>query len=647
MARGEGWDTSVLERVDSPDDLRGLDRSELETLAQEIRDRIISVVSRTGGHLAPSLGVVELTIALHYCLDSPGDRIIWDVGHQAYAHKLLTGRRDRFDTIRTRGGLSGFPRITESEHDAFGTGHASTSISAALGIACARDHRGEDYRVVAVIGDGALTGGMAFEGLNQAGHLKKDLIVVLNDNRMSISKNVGALSTYLTRLISAPVYRRFEADVWELMGKFPTVGGRARGVARRIKESLKNLVVPGVLFEELGFRYYGPVDGHNLGELIDLLEDIKDFHGPQLVHVVTTKGKGYSHAEADACRFHGIGSFDKKTGLLEKKSGAPPFTQVFGDTLVEIAVRRDDVVAVTAAMPDGTGLTCFKEAYPDRFYDVGIAEQHAVTFAAGLARAGMKPVVAIYSTFLQRAIDQIVHDVALQNLGVVFAVDRSGVVGEDGPTHHGTLDLTYLQMIPGLVVMAPRDENQLRHMLYTAVEYGGGPAALRYPRDYGYGVPENGALRALEIGKGEMLAEGTDAAIIALGSMVLPSLEGARLLAERGISAAVVDARFLKPLDADLIVKVAKSVDLVVTVEENTLRGGFGSAVAGCLEEAGVRKPLHMLGIPDRFVEHAARSELLADLGLTARGIADGVVEALGRRARGSGDAGARTGREA
>jgi 1-deoxy-D-xylulose-5-phosphate synthase len=529
--------------------------------------------------------------------------------------------------------VSGFPKISESEHDAFGTGHSSTSISAALGMACARDHRNEDYRVVAVIGDGALTGGMAFEGLNQAGHLKKDIIVVLNDNRMSISKNVGAMSTYLTRLISAPVYRRFEADVYELMGKFPTVGGRARGVARRIKESLKNLMVPGILFEELGFRYYGPVDGHNVGDLVDLIGDIKDFKGPQLIHVVTTKGKGYSHAERDACRFHGIGSFDKQTGGLEKKSEIPSYTQVFGDTVVEIAEKREDVVAVTAAMPDGTGLTCFKEKLPERFYDVGIAEQHAVTFAAGLARAGMKPVVAIYSTFLQRAIDQIVHDVALQKLDVAFAIDRGGVVGEDGPTHHGTLDLTYLQMVPGLVVMSPKDENELRHMLYTAVEHSG-PAAVRYPRDYGFGVPENGALREIEIGRGEVLREGSHVCIVAIGSMVMPSVEAAGALEEKGISAGVINARFAKPLDVDLITEAAKSVELVVTVEENSVKGGFGSSVARSIAEAGIPTPVRIIGIPDEFVEHAPRGELLKDLGLSAEGIAAEVARALGRSAK-------------
>jgi len=589
------------------------------------------VVSKTGGHLAPSLGAVELSIALHYCFDSPRDKIVWDVGHQAYAHKLLTGRRDRFDTLRTRGGLSGFPKISESEHDAFGTGHASTSISAALGMACARDHRNEDHRVVAVIGDGALTGGMAFEGLNQAGHLKKDFIVILNDNRMSISKNVGAMSTYLTRLISAPVYRRFEADVYELLGKLPSVGGRARGVARRLKESLKNLMVPGILFEELGFRYYGPVDGHNIAELVDLLGVIRDFRGPQLVHVVTTKGKGYAHAERDACRFHGIGSFDKKTGDLEKKSNAPSFTQVFGETMVAIGERRGDVVAITAAMPDGTGLTAFKACFPERFYDVGIAEQHAVTFAAGLARAGMKPVVAIYSTFLQRAIDQIVHDVALQNLNVAFAIDRGGVVGEDGPTHHGTFDLTYLNMIPNLVVMAPGDENELRHMLHTAVEHEG-PVAVRYPRDYGYGRAADDALHEVEIGKGEVLADGRDVCILAIGSMVMPAVGAVRLLAGDGIGAAVVNARFAKPLDENLMVRMARSAELVVTVEENSVKGGFGSTVVGMLAAAGVGTPVEIVGIPDEFIEHAPRAELLETLGLTPEGIAGAVRRALERR---------------
>ncbi len=621
--------TAILERIDSPADLKKLKVSELPKLAAEIREEIISVVSETGGHLAPSLGVVELTLAIHYCFDSPKDKIIWDVGHQAYAHKLLTGRRRVFKKLRVKGGISGFPKIAESEHDAFGTGHASTSISAALGLACARDMKGEDYHVVAVIGDGALTGGMAFEGLNQAGHLKKDLIVILNENKMSISRNVGALSQYLTRLISAPVYRRFEADVWELLGKIPTFGGKARKLASRIKESLKNLVVPGILFEELGFRYYGPVDGHDVEQLIHVLKHIKQFHGPQLLHVVTKKGKGYCHAEKDATKFHGIGSFDKETGKLEKASDFPSYTQVFGRTLTEIAKHRSDIVAITAAMPDGTGLTTFRDTIPDRFFDVGIAEQHAVTFAAALARAGLKPVAAIYSTFLQRAFDQIIHDVALQNLNVAFAIDRGGLVGEDGPTHHGVFDLSYLRQIPNLVVMAPKDENELRHMIATMIAYKDGPIAVRYPRDYGYGVGFDEDLMVLPIGKGELLKRGSEVALIAIGSMVYPSLSAAHTLESEGISTAVVNARFVKPLDEELIIKTALGVKIVVTVEENARCGGFGSAVAEMLSQNGVNVGLILIGLPDRFIEHGRRSELLGDVGLNAEGIAASVREAL------------------
>jgi len=600
-------------------------------VAQEIRDLIISTVSTTGGHLAPSLGVVELTLAIHYCLDSPRDRIVWDVGHQAYAHKILTGRRDAFKTLRMKGGLSGFPKITESEHDAFGTGHASTSISAALGFACARDLAGDDYRVLAVIGDGALTGGVAFEGLNQAGHLKKDMIVILNENRMSISRNVGAMSQYLTRLISAPVYRRFEADVWELLGKIPTFGGKAQSLGGRIKESLKNLVVPGILFEELGFRYYGPVDGHNIEQLVSVLDHIKDFKGPQLVHVVTTKGKGYRHAEKDASKFHGIGSFDKKTGILEKSSDHPSYTQVFGRTMVDLARKHGDLVAITAAMPDGTGLTMFKEKFPDRFYDVGIAEQHAVTFAAALARAGLKPVVAIYSTFLQRAYDQIIHDVALQGLNVAFAVDRGGVVGEDGPTHHGTYDLSYLRQIPNMVVMAPRDENELRHMLATMVEYKGGPVALRYPRDYGYGVKMDKSPVPLEIGKSEVISKGVDVALFGIGSMVNPCCEAAAELARQGIKAWVVNSRFVKPLDEDLLCDVISSVRLTVTVEENTVAGGFGSGVSEMMVARGLVAPLKIIGLPDRFLPHAPRHDLLVEAGLSTEAIVETVKTCLSR----------------
>ncbi len=619
----------ILDQIDSPEDLKRLSIEDLEKLAGELREKIITVVSRNGGHLAPSLGVVELTLAIHYCFNSPHDKIIWDVGHQAYAHKILTGRRTSFETLRTKGGISGFPRIDESPHDAFGTGHASTSISAALGFACARDLNGENYHVIAVIGDGAMTGGMAFEGLNQAGHLKKDLIVILNDNRMSISKNVGALSQYLTRLISAPVYRRFEADVWELLGKIPSVGGKARSLAGRIKESLKNLVVPGILFEELGFRYYGPVDGHNLRQLIHVLNHIKEFKGPQLIHVVTTKGKGYSYAEQDACRFHGIGSFDKKTGTIEKKSDKPSYTQIFGETLVRLAKDDSRIVAITAAMPDGTGLTHFKETFPERFFDVGIAEQHAVTFAAGLARSGLKPVVAIYSTFLQRAMDRIVHDVALQNLHVVFAVDRAGLVGEDGPTHHGCLDLTFLRQVPNLVVMAPKDENELRHMLLTAIDACTGPVAVRYPRDYGYGVKLDEEIRPLPIGKAELLRDGDDIAILSIGSMVIPSLEASKILEKKGIRCRLVNARFVKPLDKALILNAVRGVRLIITVEENTTHGGFGSAVMELVAGEHKNVPVLMLGLPDRFIEHGARSALLEDTGLCGDGIANSIEQAL------------------
>jgi 1-deoxy-D-xylulose-5-phosphate synthase len=623
--------TGPLDTINGPGDLKDLSLRDLNRLAREIRERIITVCSETGGHLAPSLGVVELTIAIHYCFDSPRDKIVWDVGHQAYAHKILTGRREAFEHLRIKGGISGFPKIEESDHDAFGTGHASTSISAALGMACARDLAGEDYHVLAVIGDGALTGGMAFEGLNQAGHLKKNLIVILNENKMSISRNVGALSQYLTRLISAPVYRRFEADVWELLGKIPTVGGRAQSLGGRIKESLKSLVVPGILFEELGFRYYGPVDGHDIEQVIHVLNHIKEFEGPQILHVVTKKGKGYTHAERDATKFHGIGTFDKKTGKLEKSSDFPSYTQVFGKTITELGLKHENVVAITAAMPDGTGLTHFRDKIPDRFFDVGIAEQHAVTFAAGMARVGLKPVVAIYSTFLQRAFDQIVHDVALQKLNVGFAIDRGGLVGEDGPTHHGTFDLSYLGQIPNLVVMAPKDENEFRHMLATVVTYDGGPIAVRYPRDYGYGVKLDKRLEPLEIGKGEILSDGSDVALIGIGSMVEPCRRAAETLAAEGVSCAVVNARFVKPLDRELLTRIAARVKLVVTVEENVVRGGFGNAVRALLAESDISVPVTVLGLPDRFISYAARHELLEEVGLSHEAIARSVVTALSR----------------
>ena len=520
----------TLDRIDSPADLKKLDVSELPGLAEEIRQEIVRVVSRTGGHLAPSLGTVVLTLALLYEFESPREKIIWDVGHQSYPHKLLTGRRDRFGSLRQLGGVAGFPRREESPHDAFNTGHSSTSISAALGMACARDFREEDFRTIAVIGDGALTAGLAFEGLNQAGHLKRDLIVVLNDNRMSISKNVGALSQYLTRLLSAPTYQRLESEVWDIMGRIPAVGERGRELASRALEGLRGMFVPGVLFEELGFKYFGPLDGHNVELLIDAFERLKLTEGPLLVHVVTTKGKGYAHAEDDAPKFHGVGAFDKTTGTLTSKPKAISYTEVFGRTLSALAEADDRIVAITAAMPAGTGLAPFARYHPDRFFDVGIAEQHAVTFAAGLAALGMKPVVAIYSTFLQRAYDQIIHDVCLQKLPVRFMIDRGGLVGDDGPTHHGVFDLTFLRTIPNLVLMSPKDENELASMVRTAIEYDEGPIAIRYPRGAGHGVRMDYEPAALPVGGAEVLREGRDLLLLAIGSIVGTALDAAELL---------------------------------------------------------------------------------------------------------------------
>jgi len=612
----------LLDTIDSPDDLRKLDLAELAMLAAEIREEIVRVVSRNGGHLAPSLGVVELTLALHTVFDSPRDRIIWDVGHQSYAHKLVTGRRETFGTIRRQGGLAGFPRREESPHDAFNTGHSSTSISAALGMACARDLLGLDNRVIAVIGDGSLTAGLAFEGLNQAGHLKKNLMVVVNDNRMSISKNVGALSQYLTRLLSAPTYRRLESEVWDIVGRIPAVGERARELASRALEGMRGIFVPGVLFEELGFKYFGPLDGHSLEVLIESFERLKHTDGPLLVHVVTTKGKGYAPAESDASRFHGVGSFDKATGSLRAKPKAIPYTEAFGRTLVTLAEDDDRIVGITAAMPAGTGLTHFARHFPERFFDVGIAEQHAVTFAAGLATQGLKPIVAIYSTFLQRAYDEVIHDVCLQRLPVRFMVDRGGLVGDDGPTHHGSFDLSYLRAVPNLVLMSPKDENELSAMVRTAVEYDQGPIAVRYPRGAGVGVTMDFHPEAIPIGRGERLREGTDVSIIAIGSMVAPALEAAARLAEEGVDASVVNARFVKPLDRDLIVEEGRRTGKVLTVEENVVSGGFGGAVLELLHDAcGPEIEARVMGLPDVFVVHGARAALLEQCGLSVDGI--------------------------
>ena len=612
----------ILDNISNPDDLRKLSREELVALAAELRQEIIAVVSKNGGHLAPSLGVVDLTIALHYAFDTPKDRVIWDVGHQAYAHKLLTGRRERFHTLRQHGGISGFPKREESPYDQFDVGHASTSISAALGMIAARDIKGEDHRVIAVIGDGSISAGLAFEGLNQAGHLKKNLVVVLNDNEMSISPNVGALSAYLNRLMTGNFYTRLRLETKSFLQGIPKIGVSMFNLAKKTEESLKGLMAPGLLFEELGFQYVGPIDGHRIDHLLDTFNNIKDFTWPVLVHVVTKKGKGCEFAENDPARYHGTPAFDLCTGKpVSKKESVLSYTEVFGQTMVKLAEDNNRIVAISAAMPDGTGLDTFAAKYPDRFFDVGIAEPHGITFACGLAAEGLHPVAAIYSTFMQRAYDQIVHDLCLQNLPVTLALDRAGLVGEDGPTHHGVFDLAYLRHLPNMVIMAPQDENELQHMIKTAVEYAG-PTAVRYPRGTGVGVPMDQELKALEVGKAEALREGSDLVILAVGTMVHPSLEAADRLKAEGISAAVVNARFVKPLDEELILQAARKTGRVVTVEEHALAGGFGSAVLECLESNGLAGiKAHRIGLPDAFIEHGSQKILRQKYGLDADGI--------------------------
>ncbi|KPL19931.1 MAG: 1-deoxy-D-xylulose-5-phosphate synthase [candidate division Zixibacteria bacterium SM23_81] len=624
--------STILESIDSPADLRRLSIPELVVLSEEIRERIISVVSEHGGHLAPSLGAVELAIALHYVFDTPRDKVIWDVGHQAYAHKLLTGRRDTFHTLRQCGGISGFCKRSESEYDVFDAGHASTSISSALGIASARDLAGEDFKVVAIIGDGSMTGGLAFEGLNNAGALGRDLIVVLNDNTMSISKNVGAISTYMTDLITNPLYNRLKVDIWELTGKMASVGQRIRTLVARLEESAKTFLVPGMVFEALGFRYFGPIDGHNHTQLIKTLKHIKNFKGPILLHVLTKKGKGYKFAEEDASKFHGIGAFEKLNGTVNAHPKAPSYTEIFGKAMVQLAASNKKVVAITAAMSIGTGLTAFGKRFPDRFFDVGIAEQHAVTFAAGLACQGYRPVAAIYSTFLQRAFDQIVHDVALQGLPVVFAIDRGGLVGEDGPTHHGVLDLSMLRQIPNMIVMAPGNEDELRHMLKTAIHYEEGPVALRYPRGPGVGVPLSSRLHLIKIGTWETLRQGSDAAILAVGSMVRPALEAAQLLSKNSVEVSVINCRYIKPLDTNILRDVASRYSHVLTVEENILNGGFGAAVLEFMETEGLEETrVIRMGLPDRFIEQGSRNVLLSQLELDEQGISSRLLRELGK----------------
>lgn len=608
---------NILETINSPADVKALSLDELKQLAEEIRQFLISVISKTGGHLAPNLGVVELSLALHRVFSTPEDKIVFDVGHQSYIHKIITGRREQFPTLRQYGGLSGFPKRSESEHDAFGTGHSSTSISAALGMAVARDLQGKDYNVVAVIGDGSMTGGMAFEALNNAGTLHKKMIVVLNDNEMSISKNVGAMSEYLYQLRTGETYNKIKHDIegWLKNMEFGTDVLKA---IRRLKGSVKYLMVPTSIFEELGFTYLGPVDGHDLQGLTEVLQAAKKIDGPVLVHVLTKKGKGYKPAEESPNKFHGTGPFEIATGKKIANPNAPiTYTEVFGKTLTELANEDKEIIGITAAMPDGTGMSTFAKAHPERFFDVGIAEQHAVTSAAGAAAAGMKPVAAIYSTFLQRAYDSVLHDICMQKLHVTLCLDRAGLVGDDGYTHHGVFDYAYLRSMPEMTIMAPKDENELRHMLKTAVDYDG-PVSVRYPRGSGVGVEITEPMHSLPIGKAEVLREGKDVCLWAIGSMVQSALQVAAKLAEQGISAGVVNMRFAKPLDKELLLAHAAQYGKIVTLEEGALQGGVGSAVLETLNEAQILQQCRVLtlGIPDEFVLHGDKKLLMKDLGL-------------------------------
>ncbi len=619
-----------LQKIKSPEDIKQMKAAELKVLAQEIRQELIQVVSQNGGHLAPNLGVVELTLALHMTFDTPDDKIVWDVGHQAYVHKLLTGRYEQFHTIRTHGGLSGFPKRNESIHDAFGAGHSSTSISAAVGLAKARDLRGDNSNVIAVIGDGALTGGMPYEAMLNAGNNKSNLIVILNDNEMSIDPNVGGMAEYLSRARSNPSYTKSKEEVEELLKKIPAIGDRMFRAADKLKDSLKYMLVPGVLFEELGFKYYGPVNGHDLPALLAVLENVKNMNCPVLVHVVTRKGNGYGPAEKNPDLFHGVGAFDIATGQVKNKSSIPSYTSVFGKTLTAMGKEDDRIVGITAAMGKGTGINLFQEHFPNRTIDVGIAEEHAVTMAAAMALDGYKPVVAIYSTFLQRAYDQILHDVALQQAPVVFCLDRAGIVGDDGPTHHGLFDFAYLRHIPNMVCMAPKDENELRHMLYSAVQYHC-PVSLRYPRGAGLGVSMDEPLHQLPLGKAEVLQQGEKVTLLAIGSMVDVAQQAAdKLQAELGITATVINARFVKPLDEETILSYVKNSDLVVTLEEHILAGGFGAGVLELLNQYGVdSSKVLRIGIGDEFVPHG-KTELLKQLaGLDADHVAAKVKERL------------------
>ncbi len=624
----------LLDKINSPADLKQIPRSDLPRLAAEIRKTIVKVVSKNGGHLASSLGSVELAIAIHYVFNAPDDKIVWDVGHQAYAHKLLTGRKNRFHTLRQHKGISGFTSMSESPYDAFSTGHSGTSISAGLGIACAKHLKNETNKVIAVIGDGSMTSGLAYEGLNQAGdtHKDKDLIVILNDNDMSIARNVGALSSFLSRTFSAKRLQELRKEVGEFLKSLPKIGDDIYQFAKRTEESFMTFITPGMLFEALNFEYFGPINGHKLNHLIDIMNNIKYLNEPVLLHVTTKKGKGYKPAEKNPIYFHGVDSFEVKTGNSNtKKNSIPTYTEVFGETMVKLAKDDEKIIAVTAAMPEGTGLIKFSKSYPDRFFDVGIAEQHGVTFAAGMATEGFKPVVAIYSTFLQRAYDQILHDVCIEALPVVFAIDRGGIVGEDGPTHNGIFDLSYLRSLPNMVVMAPKDENELCRMIVTALAHDG-PIAIRYPRGTGTGVKIKRKIHPILIGKGEILNNGKDILILAIGSSVYEALSAQSLLMEQDIAATVVNCRFVKPLDVDLITSLAKKIPRIITVEENVCQGGFGSAVLECLGDKGITNfSVKRIGIPDTFVEHGPQDFLRSKYGIDAPAIVNAAKELMKR----------------
>lgn len=630
MAEEQNYE--ILSKVNYPEDIRQLNVHELKILCSDIRQYMVDVISKIGGHFGGGLGATELTVALHKVFNTPHDKIIFDTGHQAYPHKIITGRKEQLPTIRQLNGISGFLKRSESEYDAFGAGHASTSISAALGIAIAQRYKTDKSKVVAIIGDGAMTGGMAYEAMNNTGVQKADLIVVLNDNHMSIAPNVWQISNYFTELISHPEYNRFKGYVWDLTGKLDNFGDRLRKIGGRLDRGIKAIVTPGMLFEALGFRYFGPVNGHNVHQLVKIFEQVKPLTGPILIHILTEKGKGYKPAEAHNQRLHASTPFDKITGeAIKSDVSVPSYTSIFGKVITEIAEKNEKVVGITAAMPDGTGMDIFQKRFPERYYDVGIAEEHAVTFAAGLAAEGMIPVVAIYSTFIQRAIDQIIHDIALQKLHVVVVLDRAGLVGADGPTHHGSFDLSFLRFIPHIVIAAPKDEAELRNMVFTAVSHKDGPFVVRYPRGNALGVTVKDELELLPPGKGEEIMWGEDVAILAVGSMVDYSVKAADILKNHGISPSVYNMRYIKPLDTSLLDEIASKFNKVVTVEENSIIGGFGSGVIEYFADKKYKSDLLRLGLPDKFIDHGTQKELHELLGIDPDGIARSVSGFLGK----------------